>query len=489
MVFVQAAIEARAIGQRAHSGNVTLRDISLTVSNRELVAIIGGSGSGKTTLLDALSGLRPPASGTVLRAPLAPDGIKGNIAYVPDGDTSHPVLPLARALGYAAALRGVTSGAAEGDEAEGDEAEVDEALRVVDLAMNTSAQVGDLNPGERKRAAIAAELLTHPALLFLEEPTAHMDPAQGAEVMRVLRRVSDSGATVVLTTSSPLDAARCDKVAVLATGGHLAFFGTPAAARGYFGADSLDEIYERLAGLGDPAVAWSRRFFHFSRSRSGFAVPSAVPHQPGPGSLLVPDVAGPHSAGPVSTLWDEGETEEDFLAAVPAAQVRAAQSRVRDGGTARIIRQLPVLMHRNTWILAHWRRAQFALVSAPLAALLVCCVLFGIGALDGPATVSLAWGLLGGLAVGLGYGLALSRGDAWVLRCERFAGLSVGAYIVARLAILLPAAAVADVVVLAVPGIAGRLPFGPSYVAVLVCSLLGLAIPVARTVRAALPHR
>ena len=58
--------EVRAIGQRARSSEeVTLRDVSLTVGHGELVAIIGGSGSGKTTLLDAMSGLRPPSSGTV----------------------------------------------------------------------------------------------------------------------------------------------------------------------------------------------------------------------------------------------------------------------------------------------------------------------------------------------------------------------------------------------------------------------------------------
>ena len=158
---------------------------------------------------------------------------------------------------------------------------------------------GALTPEERKRAAIAAELLSRPAQLFLEEPTAALDPAQGAEVLRLLRRLADGGITVVLTTSSPLDAARCDKVVVLAAGGHLAFFGTPAAALGYFGADSLEEIFERLAGLGDPAAAWSRRFFHFFQNEGWFHRPAAAPPPAGP-AVLLPDAAGPHSAGRVS---------------------------------------------------------------------------------------------------------------------------------------------------------------------------------------------
>src|SRR6202012_5637577 len=114
--------------------------------------------------------------------------------------------------------------------------------------------VGALSPGDRKRAAIGAELLAGPTQLFLDEPTAGLDPAQAPPGLRLLRRLSRGGMTVLLTTSSPLDAARCDKVAVLAAGGHLAFFGTPAAAPGYFGADSLEEIYERLAGRGASSI-------------------------------------------------------------------------------------------------------------------------------------------------------------------------------------------------------------------------------------------
>ncbi|MGH3250253.1 MAG: ATP-binding cassette domain-containing protein, partial [Trebonia sp.] len=257
--IVQAAIEARAVNHRTRAGQVTVRDVSLTISQGELVAIIGGSRSGKATLLNAMSGLRPPTSGTILR--------QAQGGYVPSGDTMYPVLPLARALRYTAALRG----AARSDEVVG------EVLTAVGLAAEAAVPVGALNPGERKRAAIAAELLAGPAGLFLDEPAAGLDPAQATQVLRLLRRLCDGGMTVVLTTSSPLDAARCDKVAVLATGGHLAFFGTPAAARGYFGADSLDEIYERLAGLGDPAAAWSRRFFHFSRTRAGFTQVPTTP--------------------------------------------------------------------------------------------------------------------------------------------------------------------------------------------------------------------
>ena len=214
--------------------------------------------------------------------------------YIPNADTIHPALSLDRVLHYTAALRGA------GDH-DGAAAEV---LRAVDLAGRSAARVGELDAGQRKRAAIAVELLAEPSQLFLEEPTIGLDPAQGTEVMRRLRQLCESGLTVVLTTQNPLDAVRCDKVAVLATGGHLAFFGTPDAACEYFAADSLDEIYERLAGLGDPAAAWSRRFPQFSRTVPGFTATPTVPPLPGrPVCCPTPRARTRQAACPTARTW------------------------------------------------------------------------------------------------------------------------------------------------------------------------------------------
>ena len=101
----------------------------------------------------------------------------------------------------------------------------------LELTGRSLVPVGQLSGGERKRASIASELLAGPTLFFLDEPTSGLDPARGAELMRTLRGLAEAGTTVVVTTHNPSDADRCDKVAVLAPGGRLAFFGTPAEAR------------------------------------------------------------------------------------------------------------------------------------------------------------------------------------------------------------------------------------------------------------------
>jgi ABC-type multidrug transport system ATPase subunit len=491
MVTVQVAIEVRAIGQQARSGDATLHDVSLTIGRGELVAIIGGSGSGKTTLLDAMSGLRPPSSGTVWY-------IQRSIGYVANGEIIHDILPLARALSYRAALRGLRV----------DDGAVEEALRVAGLVGRATAAVGGLDAGERRRAAIAAELLAGPSLLFLEEPAAGLDPARSTEVMRLLRRLCDGGTTVVLTTSSPLDAARCDKVAVLASGGHLAFFGTAEAACGYFGADSLDEIYERLAGLGDPAEAWSRRFFHFSRTSAGFT--PAVTAAPALGlARLVPDAAGPHSAGQPSTGSFDGDVgggsaktgpmdvlpanallvaDADGLGLPSVVDERTYADPLDPGGTGqrvrrvvalmlRPVRQSAVLARRNADVLARSRPALAALAAAPVAVLFAFAVLFGLGAFDAARPGSAFWVVFGGFLVGLAYGLPQVHHELGALRAERFSGLNCAAYVLAKVAVLIPVLAVADAVLLVVPAVLGRLPgYGPAFVTALLSSAVAFAL-------------
>ncbi|MGH3253390.1 MAG: hypothetical protein ACRDOI_45215, partial [Trebonia sp.] len=273
--------------------------------------------------------------------------------------------------------------------------------------------------------------------------------------------------------------------------GHLAFFGTPAAARGYFGAYSLEEIYERLAGLGDPAAAWSRRFFQFSRTRAGATPVPATPRAPGP-AVLVPDQAGPHSAGrpglafpdvatEYGTAGDEAAEDEPplatFAAAVGSPEGRAPGGR---GGLGRF-RQLPALIRRDAEVIARARRAQAIAASVPVAVLLVLCVLLGAGALDGPAAVTLAWAVLGGLVTGLACELPMRGTESGVLRSEIFAGLSTAAFAAAKAAVLLPVLAAADALILTVPAIAGRLQagFGPAYLSVLLSSAIGLAAALA----------
>jgi ABC-type multidrug transport system ATPase subunit len=436
----QPLIDLRDVSQQVGTGELILRGISLSIGRGELVAIIGGSGTGKTTLLDTMCGLRPPAAGEVRR-----DGGQDRHGYVPQDDIIHLSLPLRRTLRYTAGLRLPAATTAEQTERA-----VTDVLNALQLQDRADVPVGSLSGGQRKRASIAAELLTTPAVFFLDEPTSGLDPARGAELMRTLRRLADQGTTVVLTTHNPLDTQRCDKVAVLADHGYLAFFGSPDQAREYFGTSSVAEIYERLAEQ-DTAEAWGRRFADFTQAK--------------PAQAQAPTPA---------------QAQAPTQAAVPAAP--AATDRLRGIGG---FRQWLLLTRRNAEILARSRLTLAILIGSPIMVLAMFVVLFrphafGPGVPSPEATVMiLFWVAFGGFFFGLTYGLLQICTEFAVLRRERFVGLRVGPYVLAKVAVLLPLLAVVDAAFLVVLRALGRLPGVGDYGAVFLTLVLSSAAALA----------
>lgn len=407
-------VDAIDVSRRA-GGRQLLHELSLSVEPGELVAIAGGSGAGKTTLLEILAGLQAPSAGELLHDGAAPRtrvNAGSAIGYVPQDDIIHLEMPLRRTLRYAALLRlpaGTTTVEAEQI--------VDETLRDLDLADRADVPVRALSGGQRKRASIAVELLTRPRLFFLDEPTSGLDPSTAADVMRLLRKLSGRGITIVLTTHEPAGIDRCDRVVFLARDGHLAFAGSPVAARYYFGVENLTEIYERLAGEHTPRM-WAKRF---ADSRMN---PATRPHpdrRPAPAPR--PDV---RRTGMTRQWWLLTRRNVDVL--------------IRNRLTLAILLGSPVLV--TAMMATLFRRGAFDLASATGA---------------GPAQL-VFWIAFDGFFFGLTYGLLQIVGEMAVFRRERLAGLSVGAYVGSKVTALLPVLAGVSVVLLVVLRALGRLP-------------------------------
>ena len=218
-------VDAANISQHAGRRQI-LHEVSLSIQPGELVALAGGSGAGKTTLLEILAGVRAPSAGQVTHGGVRVDAgavPRSGIGYVPQDDIIHVEMPLRRTLQYAARLR-----LPAGTSAEQADHAADETIRDLDLADQRDVPVRMLSGGQRKRASIAAELLTQPRTFFLDEPTSGLDPSTSAEVVHLLRRLTGRGVTVILTTHEPATIDRCDQVVFLTRNGYLAFAGPPA---------------------------------------------------------------------------------------------------------------------------------------------------------------------------------------------------------------------------------------------------------------------
>ena len=199
-------VEARQVSVRV-GDKWLIRDISLTLFPRELVALMGPSGAGKTTLLMCLCGYLRPSQGEVL---FNGESLYDNYArfspfmgYVPQDDIMHRELTVREALYYSARLRLPPDYT---------DAEIHQRIKTViaqlglegceDVLIGSPERKG-ISGGQRKRVNLAMELLTDPLVLFLDEPTSGLSSEDALLVVEVLRKLADSGKTVVVTIHQP----------------------------------------------------------------------------------------------------------------------------------------------------------------------------------------------------------------------------------------------------------------------------------------------
>lgn len=215
-----AAIAASGLTKRY--GDLTAVDgVDLTVEHGEFVGVLGPNGAGKTTLLELIEGLRQPDAGevSVLGEPVWPRNprLQSRIGVQLQASSFFERLTVREQIHTFAALYRVPVATA------------DEWLARVGLEDKADTRVEDLSGGQAQRLSIACALVHDPELLFLDEPTASLDPQARRNLWDLLRDINETGRTVVLTTHYMDEAETlCDRVAIL-DHGRVLELDTPAA--------------------------------------------------------------------------------------------------------------------------------------------------------------------------------------------------------------------------------------------------------------------
>lgn len=210
-------LDARGLGLEV-PGRRLVADLMLTIERGEVVALLGRNGSGKTLTLLTLAGLREPAAGELFwqGAPAATvprrDAARriGFLPQDPGAELSGTVFDFA-ALGLFA-----RTGARAGADRVADTTTVLSALRRVGLGELQSRQTASLSGGERRRLDLALLLVQGAPLWLLDEPNNHLDPAQQAAMLDLLRGHCASGGAAVVSLHDPgLAAQMADRVLLL----------------------------------------------------------------------------------------------------------------------------------------------------------------------------------------------------------------------------------------------------------------------------------
>ncbi|NYJ02306.1 ABC-2 type transport system ATP-binding protein [Nocardioides thalensis] len=234
------AIDARGLTKK-YGDTTAVDDVTLAVAPGEFLGVLGPNGAGKTTLLEMIEGLRRPDAGsvTVLDEPVWPrnPALQTRIGVQLQASSFFERLTAREQIHTFASLYGVAASVA------------DEWLARVGLTDKAGTRVEDLSGGQAQRLSIACALVHDPEVVFLDEPTAAIDPQARRNLWDLLSGINDSGRTVVLTTHYMDEAeALCDRVAVM-DHGRVLQVGPPAElVAGTPDADRLEDVFLALTG-------------------------------------------------------------------------------------------------------------------------------------------------------------------------------------------------------------------------------------------------
>ena len=206
-------IELQSVSRQYESGESivhALKNVSLTVSQGEFVAVVGPSGSGKSTLLGLVSGIDRPTTGEVWVAGHRIDRLKENELARWRRHTLGIVFQFFQLLPTLTALENVMLPMSLAGEM--DESRARALLDKVGMAHRGSHLPTALSGGEQQRVAIARALANDPPLLLADEPTGNLDERTGQGIMELLASLRSQGKTVLLVTHDPALAARADRV-------------------------------------------------------------------------------------------------------------------------------------------------------------------------------------------------------------------------------------------------------------------------------------
>ncbi len=226
-------------GLTRHFGDlVAVRGLDLAIQPGEVFGLLGPNGSGKTTTIRMLCGLLDPTAGSARVAGVeiteSPERIKQRIGYMSQKFGLYEDLTIRENLDFYAGIYGLRPPERQ--------TRIDEVVRFIGLERRLAQLAGTLSGGWKQRLALACAILHRPPVLFLDEPTAGVDPAARRTFWRTIYELAKGGTTVIVTTHYMDEAERCGRLAMM-SGGHLIALGTPAEVAAQVGGATLEDAF------------------------------------------------------------------------------------------------------------------------------------------------------------------------------------------------------------------------------------------------------
>ncbi|MFZ5640541.1 MAG: ABC transporter ATP-binding protein [Bacillota bacterium] len=239
---MQPAIEVNNL-TKVFGKLTAVNNISFSIKPGEIFGFLGANGSGKSTTIRMLCGILTPTSGSgrVLGFDIATQAeqIKQNIGYMSQKFSLYEELTVDENLNFYAGIYGLNDSEAVSRKKE--------IIELTSLAGRENQRAGNLSGGWKQRLALGCALIHRPPLLFLDEPTAGVDPVSRRIFWEIIQYLTKQGVTFLVTTHYMDEAELCDTVGFIHFG-NLVAFGTPGDLKAKYGHSSLEDVFISFVG-------------------------------------------------------------------------------------------------------------------------------------------------------------------------------------------------------------------------------------------------